>query len=93
MTQQILAGSISNFIFISLFAIGAYIKNRLGKSNCHIDCGWLTCDSSLREIEKMDEKLEKTQNTQRAMLEEIISHVVGGEKTPPTKPRHFTFAD
>ena len=74
-SNSVIGGAIANFIFVSLYAVGAYLKNRLGKSDCHIDCGWLTCDTSLKELEKLDNKLEKTQSTQRNMLEEIIIHI------------------
>jgi len=74
-SQTVAGGSIANLLFVVLFAVGAWIKSRLQKSNCRIDCGWLTCDSSLVELETIKEKLHHTQRDQMEFLKEILVHV------------------
>lgn len=73
---QISTGIISNGIFVIIFAIGAWIKSRLGASNCKVDCGWLMCDSSLVELEKLKDHLHETQRHQSGMLKKIMSQMV-----------------
>ena len=62
---------VANFIFTALFAIGAWIKNRLAASNCKSDCGFFECNSSLIEIQKV----KNEQSTQRDLLENIMNEL------------------
>ena len=41
-----------------------------------MDCGCLTCDSDLKEL---DDKLTRTQSTQRVLLEQIMKHLADGD--------------
>ena len=70
--SNLAAGAVSNFIFVCIFAIGAWLKQRLNDSECHMNCGWLSCDSSLKELHTIKDKLEKTQGTQHKMLQDIV---------------------
>ena len=74
-SQTVAGKSIANILFVVLFAIGAFIKSRLQKSNCKVDCGWLTCDSSLIELGQLKDKLHHTQRDQMEFLKEILGHV------------------
>ena len=74
-SQTVAGGSVANMLFVVLFAIGAFIKSRLQKSNCKVDCGWLTCDSSLIELGQLKDKLHHTQRDQMEFLKEILGHV------------------
>ena len=74
-SQTVAGGSIANLLFLVLFAIGAFIKSRLQKSNCKMDCGFLSCDSSLVELETIKSKLHHTQRDQMEFLKEILGHV------------------
>ena len=68
--QQTIAGSaISNFIFLCIVGVGAFIKSRLDSSNCSCSLGIFNCDSHIKEVEK---KLDRTQSIQQNMLEEIV---------------------
>ena len=69
--ENIAAGAISNLVFVVLFAVGAWIKSRLNKSDCHLNCGCLQCDSELAELNKLQDHLKTTQSTQRTMLADI----------------------
>lgn len=71
-SQNLAAGAVSNFIFVCLFAVGAWIRSRLNNSDCHMNCGWLSCDSSLAELGSLKSKLEETQGTQHKMLIDIV---------------------
>ena len=71
-TTNLAAGAISNFIFVCLFAVGAYLKQRLNNSDCHMNCGWLTCDSSLQELHVIKSELSRTQGTQHKILKDIM---------------------
>ena len=71
-TTNLAAGAVSNFIFVCLFAVGAYLKQRLNNSDCHMNCGWLTCDSSLQELQVIKKELSRTQGTQHKILKDII---------------------
>ena len=75
LSETVAGGSIANLLFLILFGIGAWIKSRLQKSNCKVDCGWLTCDSSLVELETIKQKLHHTQRDQMLFLKEILGHV------------------
>ena len=68
-SANLVASVVANFIFTALFAIGAWIKSRLNASNCKSDCGFMECNTSLIEIQKV----KKEQSTQRDLLENIIS--------------------
>ena len=70
--QNLLVSSIANFIFVCVFAIGAWLRTRLAKSNCKIDCGIFECDSSIIEIQQMKRDMETHTETQRGMLKDIL---------------------
>ena len=72
-TENLAAGAVSNFIFVCIFAVGAWIRSRLNNSDCHMNCGWLSCDSSLKELDSIKSKLEETQGTQHKMLKDIVN--------------------
>ena len=74
-SQTVAGGSVANLLFVVLFAIGAFIKSRLQKSNCKMDCGWLTCDSSLIELGQLRDKLHHTQRDQMDFLKQILEKV------------------
>lgn len=67
--DAVIGGAIANFAFAALFAIGAFVKSRLNNSHCNMDCGCLQCDSDLKQL---DEKLTRTQTTQRNLLKQIL---------------------
>ena len=70
--ENLLGSSIANFIFVCVFAIGAWLKSRLAKSNCKIDCGVFECDSSIIEIKQIKEDMLTHTETQRGMLKDIL---------------------
>ncbi len=74
-TTNFVGGSVANLLFVCLFGVAAFIKARLQKSNCKIDCGWISCDSSLTELTHIKEKLNNTQRDQMEFLKEILVHV------------------
>ena len=73
---QISTGVISNAIFLIVFAVGAWIKSRLGTSDCKLDCGFLTCNTSLIELEQIKDHLHTTQRNQTNILHSIAKQVV-----------------
>lgn len=75
LSTSVYGGAISNFVFVCVFAVGAFIKNRLDKSRCELNCGILNCQSSISELEKIDAKLTTTQRDQHNILNEIITHL------------------
>ena len=80
--QQNIAGSaISNFIFLCVIGVGAFIKSRLDTSNCSCSLGVFNCDSHIKEVEK---KLDRTQSIQQNMLEEIV---IGLRRIDVLEPR------
>ena len=74
-SENIASGSVANLIFMVIFGVGAWIKSRLQQSNCKMDCGCLSCDSSLVELQTIKEKLHHTQRDQLDFLREILVHV------------------
>ena len=74
-TPTFIGGSIANLLFVILFAIGAFIKSRLQKSDCKMNCGWISCDSSLVELTNIKTKLHHTQRDQMEFLKEMLVHV------------------
>ena len=70
--DTLLGSSIANFIFVCVFAIGAFLRSRLAKSNCKIDCGVFECDSSIIEIKQIKEDILTHTETQRGMLKDIL---------------------
>ena len=70
-SSSIAAGSISNIFLLIVFGIGAWVKSRLNKSDCHLNCGCLQCDSELAELESLKHRLEVTQSTQHSLLANI----------------------
>ena len=67
--SNFLGSSSANGLFAILFFVGAWLKTRLNNSKCAGNCYCFECESSLKEL---DEKLHKTQTTQKEMLEHII---------------------
>ena len=70
-SQSVAAGSVSNIFLLVAFGIGAWIKSRLNRSDCHLNCGCLQCDSELAELETLKHRLEVTQSTQHSLLANI----------------------
>ena len=70
--SNFLGSSSANVMFAMLFFIGAWLKTRLNNSKCAGDCYCFTCESSLKELE---EKLHRTQTTQKEMLQHIIKRL------------------
>ena len=70
-SQSVAAGSLSNIFLLIAFGVGAWVKSRLNKSDCHLNCGCLQCDSELAELDKLKHRLEATQGTQRELLVNI----------------------
>ena len=66
---------IANTVFVILFAVGKWVQNRLKQSDCHLDCGWLSCDSSLIELNKIKTHLTDTQRHQAGMLRTIMERI------------------
>ena len=70
-SSSVAAGSVSNIFLLVAFGIGAWIKSRLNRSDCHLNCGCLQCDSELAELETLKQRLEVTQSTQHSLLANI----------------------
>lgn len=70
--ENLLGSSIANFIFVCVFGIGAWLRARLAKSNCKIDCGVFECDSSIIEIQELKKDFNEHTETQRGMLKDIL---------------------
>ena len=68
----LLGSTISNFIFVSLFAVGAFIKSRMKNSDCDLNVGFFSCHSSLEQLEQLKKTIDRTQSKQNSMLHEII---------------------
>ena len=82
-SSSIAAGSVSNLFLLVVFGVGAWVKSRLNKSDCHLNCGCLQCDSELEELGKLKHRLEATQGTQRELLVNIqhqLAKLRSGEK-------------
>ena len=86
-SENIASGSVANLIFMVIFGVGAWIKSRLQQSNCKMDCGCLTCDSSLVELKTIKDKLHHTQRDQLEFLREILVHVQPEPQKPVLNPR------
>ena len=69
--SNLFGGMLANFIFTALFAIGAWIKSRLNASNCKSDCGVFECNTSLIELQRVQQE----QSTQRDLLVNIIDQL------------------
>ena len=70
-SSSVAAGSVSNVFLLVVFGIGAWVKSRLNKSDCHLNCGCLQCDSELAELDVLKQRLEQTQSTQHDLLADI----------------------
>ena len=77
-SDNILGSSVANFIFICIIGIGVWIRSRLAKSNCKIDCGIFECDSSIIEIKEIKNNILQHTETQRGMLEDILKQLKDG---------------
>ena len=77
-SDNILGSSVANFIFICIIGIGVWIRSRLAKSNCKIDCGVFECDSSIIEIKEIKNNILQHTETQRGMLEDILKQLKDG---------------
>ena len=75
--SNFLGSSTANGLFAILFFIGAWLKTRLNNSKCAGNCYCFECESSLKEL---DEKLHKTQTTQKEMLQHIIKRLNRAEE-------------
>ena len=73
--EQFGSGLVANGVFVILFAVGKWIQSRLQNSDCHLDCGWLSCDSSLSELNHIKTHLTETQRYQAGMLQKIIKQI------------------
>ena len=73
--SNFLGSSTANVLFAIVFFIGAWIKTRLNKSKCAGNCYCFECESSLAQLEKLENKLTHTQTTQKEMLKEIVTHI------------------
>ena len=73
--QNFLGSSSANLVFAILFFLGAYLKTRLNKSSCAGKCYCFECESSLAQLTQLENKLTRTQTTQREMLHEIVKHI------------------
>ena len=71
-SSNLIGSTVANFIFVCILGIGAWIKSRLNKSNCKIDCGIFECDSSIVEIQEIKRDLSEHTETQRGILKEIL---------------------
>ena len=78
LSDNLIGSSIANFIFVCLLGIGAWIKSRLARSKCKIDCGIFECDSSIIEIQEMKRDIESHTETHRGMLEDILKQLKNG---------------
>ena len=74
--SQVSSGIISNGIFVIIFAVGAWLKSRLNTSKCDMDCGFLTCSTTLSELEQIKDHLHTTQRNQTNILHSIAKQVV-----------------
>ena len=77
-SSNLIATGVANFIFVCVIGIGAWIKSRLNKSNCRMDCGIFQCDSSIVEIQEIKRDLSEHTETQRGMLKEILVQLQQG---------------
>ena len=77
-SNNILGSTVANFIFMCIIGIGAWIRSRLAKSNCKIDCGVFECDSSIIEIKEIKNDIIQHTETQRGMLEVILKQLKDG---------------
>ena len=73
--SNFLGSSSANVLFAVLFFLGAWIKTRLNKSRCAGHCYCFECESSLAQLEQLENKLTRTQTTQKEMLNEIVLHI------------------
>ena len=73
--NNFLGSSSANLVFAILFFIGAYLKTRLNKSKCAGNCYCFECESSLAQLTQLENKLTRTQTTQKEMLHEIVTHI------------------
>ena len=73
--SNFLGSSSANVLFAVLFFLGAWIKTRLNKSRCAGNCYCFECESSLAQLEQLENKLTRTQTTQKEMLNEIVLHI------------------
>jgi hypothetical protein len=73
--SQVSSGIISNAIFVIIFAVGAWLKSRLGTSHCAANCGILSCDSELIELTQIKEHLHETQRNQTNILNRIVKQI------------------
>ncbi len=73
--SNLIGSAVANFIFGCIIGIGIWIKSRLNKSNCKVDCGIFECDSSISELKR---DITEHQETQRGMLKEILVHLGQG---------------
>ena len=78
MSDTLIGSSIANFIFVCIIGIGAWVKSRLNKSKCKADCGIFECDSSIIEIQEMKKDIESHTETQRGMLQDILTQLKHG---------------
>ena len=74
-TSNLVGSGVANVLFAMLFLIGAWLKTRLNKSKCASDCYCFECETSLQELQSLHNKLERTQTTQKTMLQQIIAHI------------------
>ena len=73
--SNFLGSSSANVLFAVVFLVAAWIKKRLNKSKCAGNCYCFECESSLAQLEELDNKLTHTQTTQKEMLKEIVTHI------------------
>ena len=73
--NNFLGSSSANIVFAILVCIGAWIKTRLNRSKCAGNCYCFECESSLAQLEQIENKLTHTQTTQKEMLKEIVLHI------------------
>ena len=73
--SNFLGSSSANVVFAVLFFVGAWVKTRLNKSKCAGNCYCFECESSLAQLEQLENKLTHTQTTQKEMLKEIVLHI------------------
>ena len=67
--NNFLGSSVANLAFGALLAFIIWIKRRIRVSKCKTNCHWFECESQLAELEHV----EKEVNTQRGMLQDVIS--------------------
>ena len=73
--SNFLGSSSANVLFAIVFFIGAWIKTRLNKSKCAGNCYCFECESSLAQLEQLENKLTRTQTAPKEMLNEIVLHI------------------